>query len=123
MGNSRNENGRPARCHCQRSGRTLIPLVRLKGDEVHDYNVIKAIHRDRMAQFERDADRHRLARLATDADRNGMAMPSLAWVVRSVLRLRKAKPHGLYRGLSTASDPELGKDAGNVVAGGLLGNE
>lgn len=90
---------------------------------MHDYNLIKAIHRDRMAQFERDADRHRLARLAMNSDRTGGALLRLAGVVRSVLRLRNAEPHGLDRGLSSASNPKLGQDAGNVVAGGLLGNE
>jgi hypothetical protein len=98
-------------------------LAQLQGDTVHDYKTFKAIHRDRMGQFERDADRHRLARLAMNPNRNGGAMVRLSLLVRSVLRLRNPEPHGLDRGLGAAADPKLGQDAGNVVAGGLLGNE
>jgi hypothetical protein len=75
-----------------------LPFNPTTGAEMHDYNIVKAIHQDRMAELEAEADHYRLVRMAKGPrpQRNGLR--GVSAMLASAGRMVRAGVGASHRG-------------------------
>jgi hypothetical protein len=75
---------------------------------MHDYNVVKAIHQDRMAQLEAEADHYRLVRMARGQRPRRSGLRGVAALLASAARMVHAGGGAWHRGRwHETADPQF----------------